>query len=133
MRVQLSEVGLLGLELTGEVSLDLHRDVHLVPDASNELSHAGLMLALKASLVYGHMASRRGQRGHPLVLLIGASDHVAECAGLHTAFIAAAHPSSGGERPNARSLGALRATGLGQSQAQSERRGMGADSVTWGG
>ena len=35
VRVQLSEVGLLGLGLTGEVGLDPLRDIHLGPDASN--------------------------------------------------------------------------------------------------
>jgi hypothetical protein len=39
--VQPSEVGLLGLRLTGEVRLDLLRYIHLTPHASNELSHAG--------------------------------------------------------------------------------------------
>src|SRR5580698_1869914 len=39
--VQPSEVGLLGLGLTGEVRLDLLRYIHLTPHASNELSHAG--------------------------------------------------------------------------------------------
>src|SRR5262250_212822 len=39
--VQPSEVGLLGLGLTGEVRLDLLRHIHLAPHASNELSHAG--------------------------------------------------------------------------------------------
>src|SRR6266550_2190440 len=41
MCVQPSEVGLLGLGLTGEVRLDLLRYIHLTPHASNELSHAG--------------------------------------------------------------------------------------------
>ena len=35
LRVQLSEVGLLGLGLTGEVRLDLLGDVHLGSDATN--------------------------------------------------------------------------------------------------
>lgn len=39
--MQPSEVGLLGLGLTGEVRLDLLRYIHLTPHASNELSHAG--------------------------------------------------------------------------------------------
>src|SRR5580692_5278696 len=39
--VQPSEVGLLGLGLTGEVRLDLLSYIHLTPHASNELSQAG--------------------------------------------------------------------------------------------
>src|SRR5690349_7575535 len=41
MCVQPSEVGLLGLGLTGEVRLDLLRYIHFTPHASNELPHAG--------------------------------------------------------------------------------------------
>src|SRR5215469_7467286 len=41
VRVQPSEVGLLGPGLTGEVRLDLLRYIHLAPHASSEVSHAG--------------------------------------------------------------------------------------------
>src|SRR6516164_4564282 len=41
VRVQPTEVGLLGPGLAGEVCLDLLRYIHLVPHASNELSRAG--------------------------------------------------------------------------------------------
>src|SRR5215831_9964541 len=67
VRVQPSEVGLLGLGLTGEVRLDLLRYIHLASHASNELSHAGSDGAAQGSPVFAWMAVSREQNDHQLV------------------------------------------------------------------
>src|SRR5215469_1016416 len=64
MCMQPSEVGLLGLGLTGEVRLDLLGYIHLAPHASSELSHAGSD-GRRPSIAGGRMDGRQPRTERP--------------------------------------------------------------------
>jgi hypothetical protein len=65
--VQPSEVGLLGLGLTGEVRLDLLRYIHLAPYVTTNCPMPGRMDAAQASPVSAWMAVSREQNDYSLV------------------------------------------------------------------